>query len=100
MWIEDRKEKSGYIFWKNLMSVLFPDIIVESKKNNSELLKAVNALSGEEDSIHIIAYDNSFDNLCVYQEQKRLSQAASTKRNVRLLDISCFEYILLQCATN
>ena len=54
MWIEDRKEKSGYIFWKNLMGSLFPDIIVESKKNNSELVKAVTALSGDENAMYII----------------------------------------------
>ena len=96
MWIEDRKEKSGYIFWKNLMGSLFPDIIVESKKNNSELVKAVTALSGDENAMYIIAYDNSFDNVCLYQEQKRLKQIASIKKNVKLLDIICFEYILLE----
>lgn len=96
MWIEDRKEKSGYVFWKALMDSLFPDIIVESKKNNSELVKAVNALSGKETDMYIVAYDNSFDNLYLYQEQKRLKQAVAIKKNVKLLDIICFEYILLE----
>ena len=37
LWIEDRTDKSGFIFWKTLMAQLFPEVIVESKKNNSEL---------------------------------------------------------------
>lgn len=43
LWIEDRKEKSGYIFWQTFMEQLCPEIAVESKKNNSELVKAVKA---------------------------------------------------------
>ena len=39
LWIEDRKEKSSYIFWKTLMSQLCPNVIVESKQNNTELVK-------------------------------------------------------------
>ena len=62
LWIEDRKGKSGYIFWKVLMQHLFPDITVESKTNNSELVKAVKSLSDEENK-YIIVLDNSFDNL-------------------------------------
>ena len=44
LWIEDRKGKASYTFWENLMKHLCPDVIVESKKNNSELVKAVRAL--------------------------------------------------------
>lgn len=44
LWIEDRKGKASYIFWENLMKRLCPDVIVESKKNNSELVKAVKTL--------------------------------------------------------
>ena len=46
LWLEDRKGKSGYIFWKTLMAQLYPEIVVESKKNNSELVKAVKGLEG------------------------------------------------------
>ena len=48
LWIEDRKEKSGYIFWQTFMGQLCPEIVVESKKNNSELVKAVKALGDNE----------------------------------------------------
>jgi len=43
LWLEDRKGKSSYIFWKTFMEQLCPEIVVESKKNNSELVKAVKA---------------------------------------------------------
>lgn len=35
LWIEDRKGKASYIFWKTLMQQLFPNVIVESKNNNN-----------------------------------------------------------------
>lgn len=38
---EDQEGKSGYTFWKTLMSELFPDINVVSKQNNRGVLKAV-----------------------------------------------------------
>ncbi len=36
LWIEDRKDKSSYIFWQKLMEQLYPEIVVESKKHSSE----------------------------------------------------------------
>lgn len=95
LWIEDRKDKAGYTFWKVLMHQIFPYVIVESKKNNSELVKAVKAIK-EQENRYIIVFDNAFDNLQVYQEQKRLKKYVEMKRNVLLMDIICFEYILLE----
>lgn len=95
LWIEDKKEKSGYIFWQTFMGQLCPEIVVESKKNNSELVKAVNALEDNENR-YVIVFDNSFDNLQVVMEQKLLRKYARAKKNVLLLDIICFEYILLE----
>ena len=94
LWIEDRKGKSSYVFWKIFMQQLFPEIIVESKTNNSELVKAVKALQDNENH-YIIMLDNSFDNLQVYQEQKILKKYSDMKRNILLMDIICFEYILI-----
>lgn len=48
LWIEDRKGKSGYTFWEMLMKQVCPQVIVESKKNNSELVKAVKSVSDDE----------------------------------------------------
>lgn len=94
LWIEDRKGKASYTFWENLMKHLCPDVIVESKKNNSELVKAV-ALQDAENR-YIIVFDNSFDNLQIIMEQKRLKKYVNEKENVFLLDIICFEYLLLE----
>lgn len=95
LWIEDRKDKASYVFWKTLVQQLCKNVFVESKKNNSELVKAVKALS-DEDNRYIILYDNSFDNLQVYQERKRLKTYVDEKKNVQMMDIVCFEYILLE----
>lgn len=95
LWIEDRKDKSGYIFWQTLMGQLCPEIVLESKTNNSELVKAVKALEDTENR-YIVVFDNSFDNLQVAMEQKLLRKYASDKSNVVLMDIICFEYILLE----
>lgn len=95
LWIEDRKEKSSYIFWQTFMGQLCPEIVVESKINNSELVKAVKALEDNENR-YVIVFDNSFDNLQVTMEQKLLKKYAKAKNNVLLMDIICFEYILLE----
>jgi hypothetical protein len=95
LWIEDREGKASYVFWETLMANLCPNVIVESKKNNSELIKAVKDLK-DKDNKYIIVLDNSFDNLQVYRERKRLSKYAEIKSNVILMDIICFEYILLE----
>ena len=95
LWIEDRKDKASYTFWKTMMAKLCPEVIVESKKNNSELVKDVRKLEDEENR-YIIVFDNSFDNLQVYQEQKILKKYVDIKANVHMMDIICFEYILLE----
>lgn len=95
LWIEDRAGKSSHTFWKTLMQHIFPVVIVESKKNNSELVKAVKTLKDRENK-YIIVFDNAFDNPQVYQEQKSLKKYAETKNNVLLMEIICFEFILLE----
>lgn len=95
LWIEDRKGKASYTFWGNFMKQLCPEMVVESKKNNSELVKAVKALQDTENK-YIIVFDNSFDNLQIVIEQKRLKQYVNERDNVFLIDIICFEYLLLE----
>jgi hypothetical protein len=95
LWIEDRKGKSGYIFWKTFMRQLCPELLVESKKNNSELVKSVKGLEDSENK-YIIVFDNAFDNPQVTMEQKMLRQYADEKDNVFVMDIICFEYLLLE----
>lgn len=94
LWIEDRIGKASYKFWTTFMNEVCPGVIVESKMNNRELVKAVKGLNDKENR-YIIALDNSFDNVQIYMERKILQQAADKRDNVLLLDIICFEYILL-----
>ena len=77
------------------MKQLCPEMVVESKKNNSELVKAVKMLRDTENK-YIIVFDNSFDNLQIVMEQKRLKQYVNERDNIFLIDIICFEYILLE----
>lgn len=70
-------------------------MIVESKKNNSELIKSVKSLTDEVNR-YIIVFDNSFDNFQAYQELKLLEKYVNAKRNVSIMNIICFEYILLE----
>jgi hypothetical protein len=95
LWTEDRKGKSGYIFWETFMKQICPEVLVESKKNNSELVKSVKGLEDTKNR-YIIVFDNSFDNPQVALEQKILRQYADKKDNVFVMDIICFEYLLLE----
>ena len=84
LWIEDQKDKAAYTFWKSMMQQLYPEVVVESKMNNSELVKAVQKLSDWQNK-YIIVFDNSFDNLQAIMEQRRLREAVATRANVILL---------------
>lgn len=95
LWIEDRKGKSSFVFWQTFMRQLCSDVVLESKNNNSELVKAVKTIE-DDGNRYIIIFDNSFDNPQAVMEQKLLTKYANTKRNVFLMDIICFEYILLE----
>lgn len=95
LWIEDRKSKAGYTFWENMMEQICPGVIVESKRNSSELVKAVKSLK-DHNNKYIIVFDNSFDNLQAVMELKLLKQYADERANIFLMDIICFEYILLE----
>ena len=61
LWIEDSEGKASYKFWTTFMHEVCPEVIVESKTNNRELVKAVKGLNDKENR-YIIALDNSFDN--------------------------------------
>lgn len=95
LWLEDRKGKASYTFWSALTAELCPDVIVESKRNNSELVKAVRRLEDTENR-YIVVFDNSFDNVQLYMEQRALEKAAAARKNVFLLRLICFEYTLLE----
>ena len=95
LWIEDRVGKARYQFWTAFMHEICPEVIVKSKTNNHELVKAVKGLTDKENR-YIIALDNSFDNVQIYMEQKLLKEAADLRDIVFLLNLICFEYTLLE----
>lgn len=95
LWIEDREGKAGYLFWDTFLKYLYPNIVVESKKNSSGLLKAVKGLDNDRNR-YVIVFDNSFDNTQAVMERKLLKQYADKRTNIVLMDIICFEYILLE----
>ena len=94
IWTEDTK--SGYSFWLNFFNRLVPEAIVQSKKNNSELVKAVSSLLQNDTNKYIIIMDQAFDNPQVIRERKRLMEAIRERNNVYIINIISFEYILLQ----
>ena len=63
---------------------LYPQIVVESKKNNIGLLKAVRQLmkSDLSDNKYIIAMDESFDNDQVVREMRALKRVISGNNNI------------------
>lgn len=95
LWVEDRVDKAGFTFWKTMMEQLFPNVIVESKTNNSELIKAVQNLSDHENK-YIVAFDQVFDNIQVVREHQLLQTCIRERRNVYELRLICFEYVLLE----
>lgn len=60
------------------MAQLFPEVIVESKKNNSELVKAVRDLSDNKNR-YIIVFDRAFDNIQVIREYQLLRKNIEIK---------------------
>lgn len=93
VWTED--SRAGYKFWKTLFAQLVPEAIVETKKNNSELVKAVSRLKDESNK-YVILMDQAFDNPQVVREQKRLSMIINDRKNIFCIKIISFEYLLLQ----
>ena len=92
VWCED--SGSGYEFWKLIFRGIDKDITVESKKNISELVKAVKKLENTVNNYYIIA-DYAIDNPDVLRELNRLKSYSEGKENIKVLHFHSFEYILL-----
>lgn len=92
-WTEDRKGKSGYQFWEKFLGVIYPQIVLESKKNSSELVKSVAKI--DSDDTYIVSLDHSFDNDQSIREVSTLRKVIQKKSNVYELNIISFEFVLL-----
>lgn len=92
LWCED--SASGYQFWCFLCKFLYPDVIVESKKNNTRLRKAASQIQNDGNDYYLLI-DNALDNPDVSREIKILKRDTSAKPNVHIMEIHSFEYALL-----
>lgn len=93
VWCED--SGSGFDFWTYLFRELDPDIIVQSKRSNSDLRKAVASISEDNDDHYYILVDNAVDNPDVLREVKKLTEISQRKKQVVILKIHSFEFVLL-----
>lgn len=93
VWCED--SGSGFDFWTYLFRELDPDIIVQSKRSNSDLRKAVASISEDNDDYYYILVDNAVDNPDVLREVKKLTEISQRKKQVVILKIHSFEFVLL-----
>ncbi len=92
VWCEDIG--SGYTFWCYILSHLCPEVIVESKGNNSSLRKAVERLADDGNDYYIFI-DHAIDNPDVLREVKKLKDSIGNKHNVHEISIHSFEFALL-----
>ena len=91
IWCEDTG--SGFEFWKTLFDTLFDGFVVESKRNNTELCKAVSKLNS--DDRYYVLMDYAIDNPDVLRETQRLYSVVKGKNNVAVIKIHSFEFVLL-----
>ena len=92
IWCEDTG--SGYEFWREIAASIDPEIEIESKGNNSELRKAVEHISDDNDDYYVFM-DASIDNQDVLREIMRIRKIAASKGNVHIVKIHSFEHVLL-----
>ena len=91
-WCEDRG--SGFDFWKEIFSAIYPNIIVETKLNNSRLRKAADSIENDGNEYYILM-DSFIDNNDVLREIDGLKRGIKNKSNVHVIDVHSFEFVLL-----
>ena len=92
LWCED--SGSGYLFWRTLCGYLYPDVMVETKGNNSRLRAAVGQIKNDGNEYYILM-DDAADNPDVIRETNALRKNAEGKSNVSLILVHSFEFALL-----
>lgn len=91
-WCED--SGSGFTFWNEILKTLHPDIIVETKRNNTRLRQEASRIINDGNTYYILI-DAFMDNADVLRELDGLKRGISGKENVFIVDIRSFEFVLL-----
>ncbi len=77
-----------------VFGALYAKFIVDTKSNNTELCKAISKLV-DEDNKYYVLMDNAIDNPDVLREAQRLYYATKDKKNVSIIKVHSFEFVLL-----
>ena len=94
LWTEDRG--AGLHFWQLANRYMFNgELLVESKGSNQGILDAVRILEPAETDLYYLAFDIVYDNMDVVNKLLELQElAAKHPRQIIILDMTCFEYII------
>lgn len=95
LWTEDAG--AGLHFWQLVNQYLYGGtLIVESKGSNQGLVDAVRELVPKSDDIYYLAFDKVYDNMDIVNKLLELQSLAERyPEQIILLDITCFEEIIL-----
>lgn len=99
LWTEDTG--AGLHFWKLVNQLFFDDgLVVESKGSNQGILDALSDLELENDDRYYIAFDYVVDNQDIRNKYRMLkSIEEKSEGKIIILDIICFEYLILAFET-
>jgi hypothetical protein len=95
LWTED--VGAGLHFWNLVNQLLFDnELTIESKESNQGILDALTDLTIKENDEYYIAFDYVLDNQDIRNKYRMLkSIAAKSEGNIIILDMICFEHIIL-----
>ena len=95
LWTEDTG--AGLHFWKLVNQLFFDnEIVIESKESNQGILDALSDLENKVDDKYYIAFDYVVDNQDIRNKYRMLkSIAEKSEGKVIILDMICFEYLIL-----
>ena len=95
LWTEDTG--AGLHFWKLVNKLFFDNgLVIESKESNQGILDALSDLEMEADDKYYIAFDYVVDNQDIRNKYRMLkSIAEKSEGKVIILDMICFEYLIL-----
>lgn len=95
LWTEDTG--AGLHFWKLVNQLFFDNgLVIESKESNQGILDALSDLEIKADDKYYIAFDYVVDNQDIRNKYRMLkSIAEKSEGKVTILDMICFEYLIL-----